>query len=220
MNDPKYINRNDYNLLLQSSSPAINAGSMSTAAPNDFNGVIRPQGSNVDIGAYEYYQTNSDTTPPVLSNIQTRTSSPLDVVIGWENITCTAIDNVEIEEVTLILANKNYQTTTLTMLHKTGTSIYYYNTSIKQSGNYSYQISAEDTSNNEVSSNTMKLSLPPNWDINNDGRSTILDKVLMSVHYGQTGTPGWIREDANNNGVINMLDLTYDSNHYNECWWN
>jgi len=65
----------------------------------------------------------------------------------------------------------------------------------------------------------MKLSLPPNWDINNDGRYNILDKVLISVRYGQTGSPGWIREDINNNGIVNMADLTYDSNHYNECWW-
>ena len=97
--------------------------------------------------------------------------------------------------------------------------MYYRNTSLTQSGNYTYHISAEDTSHNEVSSNTMTLSLPPNWDINNDGRNTILDKVLISVKYGQTGAPGWIREDINNNGIVNLIDLNYDSNHYNECWW-
>jgi hypothetical protein len=220
LNDPKYINRNNFNLNLQSNSPAIDSGDMSTAAPNDFEGIIRPQGNDVDIGGYEYYQQNSDITPPVISNIQMCTSTPLDVVNGWENISCSASDNVAINEVTLIFIDTNYQTTTHTMIHKTGTTIYYYNTSIKQSGNYTYHISAEDTSNNEVSSNTMKLSLPPNWDINNDGRYTILDKVLISVCYGQTGSPGWIREDINNNGNVNMADLTYDSNHYNECWWN
>ncbi len=138
---------------------------------------------------------------------------------GWENITCTATDDVALEEVTLIIVNSDYHSTTHTMQKKTGTSTYYYNTSIKQAGNYTYHISAEDTSNNEASSTNKKLSLPPNWDVNSDGRYNILDKVLISVRYGQTGAPGWIREDVNNNGVINLLDLTSDSNHYNECWW-
>ncbi len=219
INDPKFINRNTLDLHLQSTSPAINAGSMSTAALTDFEGIARPQGTNADIGAYEYHQSNSDTTPPVLTNVQLSTSAPLDIVDGWENITCSATDDVAIEEVTLIFVNVNYQTTTHTMLHKTGTSLYYYNTTLTLSGNYTYHVSAQDTSNNGASSSPTKLSLPPNWDINNDGKCTILDKVLVSVHYGQSGTPGWIREDANNNGVINMLDLVYESNHYNEHWW-
>jgi hypothetical protein len=105
------------------------------------------------------------------------------------------------------------------MLHKSGTEIYYYNTSLKQSGNYTYHVWTDDTDNNKVSSKDTIFSLPPNWDINNDGRCTILDKVCISLHYGQTGTPGWIREDVDNNGKINILDLTGDSNQYNKCWW-
>jgi hypothetical protein len=220
LNDPKYINKNNNNFALQSNSPAIDSGDIITAAQADIDGIIRPQGNTADIGAYEYYQINSDTTPPTITNIQLSTSTPLDNIIGWENITCIANDNVAIDEVTLIFTDSNYQTTTLNMIHKTGTSMYYRNTGLTQSGNYTYHLLAEDTSHNQVSSSTMKLSLPPNWDINNDGRNTILDKVLISVKYGQTGTPGWIREDINNNGIVDMIDLNYDSNHYNECWWN
>jgi len=217
--DPLYINKNQNNFQLQSSSPAINTGSTNTAASNDLLGITRPQGTTADIGAYELAQTSSDTTPPAITNIQIRKSTPIDVTIGWENITCTTTDNIAVEEVTFILVNKNYQTTTYTMIKKTGTNTYYTNLSIKQAGNYSYHISAEDTSDNEASTTTYKLSLPPNWDINSDGKYTVLDIVLISTRYGQTGNPGWIREDVNNNGVINMLDLTYSSDYYNDCWW-
>jgi hypothetical protein len=219
LTDPKYINKNTLNLKLQITSPAIDSGKMSAAAPIDFDELLRPFGTTADIGAYEYYETNADTTPPVISDIQMQTSNQLDIEIGWENITCNAIDNVAIEKVTFTYIDTNYHSTTKTLLKQTGTSIYYYNTTLTQSGNYTYYLSAKDTNNNRVNSNTMKLSLPPNWDINNDGRYTILDKVLISVCYGQTGAPGWIREDINNNGIVNMVDLTYDSNHYNEHWW-
>jgi hypothetical protein len=217
--DPLFINKNQNNFQLQSTSPAINSGSTNTAATNDILGITRPQGTTADIGAYELAQTSSDTTPPVISNTQIKKSAPLDVTIGWENITCTATDDIAIEKVTLILVNKNYQTTTYTMTKKTGTNTYYTNLSIKQAGNYTYHLSAEDTSNNEASTTTYKLSLPPNWDINIDGKYTVLDIVLISTRYGQSGSSGWIREDVNNNGVINMLDLTYSSDYYNDCWW-
>jgi Pel9A-like, right handed beta helix region len=205
--DPKFVSTSDFHL--QSSSPAKDEGDIDTAASSDFDGIYRPQGITIDIGAYEYHVTTSDTTPPLLSNIQLQSSTILDVDIGWENITCTATDNIAIHEVVLTLTNSNKITTTLQMHHKSDTSTYYYNISLKQSGNYTYYVWADDTSNNRVSSNNMIFPLPANWDINNDGRCTILDKVFISLHYGQTGTPGWIREDVDNNGKINLLDFTY-----------
>lgn len=105
------------------------------------------------------------------------------------------------------------------MVHKTGTSMYYYNTTLTQSGNYTYRVRALDTSNNQATSNNRVLSLPPNWDVNNDGIYTILDNVLISVRYGQTGSQGWVREDVDNNGLINMVDLVCYLDYYNECWW-
>jgi len=219
LQDPQYLNRNTNDFRLQSTSPAIDAGSISTAALTDRDGLTRPQGNGIDIGAYEYYQINTDTTPPTVSNLKLLTSTPIDVTTGWENITCTATDNVAVSKVTLILMDSSYHTTTLTMHHKTGTTTYYYNISLTQSGNYSYHISVEDTSHNAASSSTKQLSLPPNWDVNNDGRYTVLDTVLVSVTYGHTGKPGWIREDVDNNGKITMADITSSANHYNECWW-
>ncbi len=219
LSDPKYINRNTNDFHLQASSPAINAAENDLAASDDYDGIPRPQGGFSDIGAYEYLQTNQDTIPPVLSNIQLRTSAPRDVISGWENITCVATDNIAVQSVSIVFTNPSQQTITRSLVQKTGTSIYYYNTTLTQSGNYTYRLRAVDTSNNQIMSNTLRLSLPPNWDVNSDGSYTILDNVLISVRYGQTGSPGWIREDVDNNGLINMVDLICYMDYYNQCWW-
>ena len=42
----------DFHLLVN--SPAVNKGDDSVAPPIDFEGTSRPQGPQVDIGAYEY----------------------------------------------------------------------------------------------------------------------------------------------------------------------
>jgi hypothetical protein len=47
----------------------------------------------------------------------------------------------------------------------------------------------------------------------------VFDLVLISNHYTETGTPGWIRQDVDNNGAIEVLDLVLTSNHYGETWW-
>jgi hypothetical protein len=61
--------------------------------------------------------------------------------------------------------------------------------------------------------------MPPNWDINNDGNVTVFDFTLISNHYQETGSAGWIREDIDNNGEIEVLDIVLCSNYYNEGWW-
>jgi hypothetical protein len=52
--DPKFINPVEANFQLQSSSPAIDAGSSLNAPDTDFAGNSRPRGAGYDIGAYEY----------------------------------------------------------------------------------------------------------------------------------------------------------------------
>ena len=63
------------------------------------------------------------------------------------------------------------------------------------------------------------FSLPPNWDINNDGRCSVFDYVLISNRYSDTGSQGWIREDVDNNGQIQVLDLVFVSGYYGQIWW-
>jgi hypothetical protein len=57
---------------------------------------------------------------------------------------------------------------------------------------------------------------PPNWDINSDGKCTILDYVLISNNIGKTGSPGWIAADIDKNGIINDQDISLLSNYYGE----
>ena len=55
-------------MALGAGSPAIDAGNDGTCASTDQRGVIRPQGSHCDIGAYEYaYQ---DVLPPNVGSNQ------------------------------------------------------------------------------------------------------------------------------------------------------
>lgn len=60
----------------------------------------------------------------------------------------------------------------------------------------------------------------PDYDVNTDDSCDILDLVLISNHMGETGSPGWIREDVDKNGCIQVLDMALVSNHYGECGWN
>jgi len=209
----------DYSLL--SNSPAVNTGSSVSAPPFDFNGVSRPQGSKVDIGAFEFEFISEDTTLPTISDISIITSNPLDtnVNFGWNNISCTVTDNVDVVEVSLNITYPDSTQSSLSMNNIEGTDQYYYNTSFSQYGSYSYYIWAKDTSGNQNSSNSYDFSMPPNWDVDMNGECKVFDLTFISNHYGETGVPGWIREDVDNNGEVKVFDLVLVSGHCGETWW-
>jgi len=77
--DPLFINSaiNDYHL--RGESPAIDAGTPIDAPPADHDGVTRPQGGTVDMGAYEY------AGPPV----PTRTPTPTATATSTATATLT-----------------------------------------------------------------------------------------------------------------------------------
>lgn len=208
----------DYSLSPE--SPAIDNGSSISAPSLDFNGIDRTQQTYIDIGAFELIQT-SDETSPEISNIVTISSDPLDTnsTFGWVNVSCEVTDNIAIQEVRINITNPDGSHTNQTMI-PFGTSTYYYNSSLTFSyyGNYSYFIWSIDTNQNAQTSNNFDFSMPPNWDVNNDGKGDILDFTLISNCYDQNGNPGWIREDVDNNGIISILDMIYVSNHYGEIW--
>jgi len=159
---------------------------------------------------------------PVISNIVFTNSSPLDIdsSFGWVNVTCDVTDNVEVSSVSLNITNPDGSWSNVSMNAYVSDS-YYYNSSSTFStyGNYSYLIWVNDTSNNYGTSSSSVFSMPPNWDINNDGDCNIYDLVSVSNYYNETGIPGWIREDVDNNGQIQVIDLVLISSHYDELWW-
>jgi len=75
-----------------------------------------------------------------------------------------------------------------------------------------------DTNFLSSSGTVMQANNIPNWDINEDGICNYLDLSLLGLHWGETGTPGWIREDVNDDGVVNYLDLTILGLYYGYTW--
>ncbi len=166
-------------------------------------------------------EASGDIISPQISNIEITLSNQIDTEadFGWENITCTVTDNVGVDTVSVNITYPNATTIKQIMTNIIGSDQYYYNISFSQYGNYSYYIWADDTSNNTDISSISSFSLPPNWDIDNDGSCNVFDYVLISNHYGETGSAGWIREDVDNNGQIQVFDLVMVSTYYSVTWW-
>jgi len=176
-------------------------------------------GFSVTSDIYDFEIT--DINCPVISDINVQTSDPLDTdpAFGWVNISCKVTDDIKVGSVYINILKPNSDYVNESMIGL-GDDIYYYNSSIDFSthGEYDYFIWANDTTENFEMSDTFVFSMPPNWDINMDGNCTILDLVLISNVYGDQDSPGWIREDADNNGEIEVLDLVIVSNHHGESW--
>jgi len=161
-----------------------------------------------------------DTIPPEISDLGILFSDPIDTQIdfGWENFTCTVTDNVDVDDVFLNIIYPDSTTIDVSMINIVGTNQYYYNASFSEHGNYGYFIWADDTSDNADISSNYEFSVLPNWDVNQDGICDANDNSLVSSRYGETGAPGWIREDVDNNGQIQVFDLVLISINYGETW--
>jgi hypothetical protein len=61
-------------------------------------------------------------------------------------------------------------------------------------------------------------SLKPAWDLNNDHVCNIGDVVILGLHWGETGSKGWIPEDLNADGVINIGDVVALGLHWGATW--
>lgn len=44
------------------------------------------------------------------------------------------------------------------------------------------------------------------YDVNGDGYANWHDLTLVAEHFEETGRPGWIPEDVNDDGRVNILD--------------
>ncbi|WP_337866668.1 discoidin domain-containing protein [Ignavibacterium sp.] len=86
--NPQFINQNGsapLDFRLQLTSPARDAGiSLSSYFNQDYLGILRPQGSNWDIGAFEFIsnQTTIDITPPELVSAQIIDSTTINVTFS------------------------------------------------------------------------------------------------------------------------------------------
>jgi len=55
-------------------------------------------------------------------------------------------------------------------------------------------------------------------DINNDGWVDYLDASHFVNHYGESGSPGWIRDDINRDGFVDYLDASQLVSKYALTW--
>ena len=108
-------------------------------------------------------------------------SDPLDTDIGWENFTCTVIDNIAVDEVKLVLIG---DTTTEYPMTKDGDD-YYCNITISTADEYTYHIWANDTSDNANTSAPQSFDLPMNEDVDESGKVHFMDLVAISLVYNQ-----------------------------------
>ncbi len=74
------------------------------------------------------------------------------------------------------------------------------------------------TLTNVTSYHTIAASFAPVWDLNNDHVCDISDVTIIDLHWGQTGSPGWIPEDLNNDGTINICDVVVIGLDWGETW--
>jgi hypothetical protein len=74
--DPLFVNAANRNYHLQAASPAIDAGLCVSGIRNDYDGILRPQGSGCDIGAFESnYSSNINNQSNTQPNNTTNTSN-------------------------------------------------------------------------------------------------------------------------------------------------
>lgn len=144
---------NDFHL--QSTSPAINSG-LSTGAPDkDFDLHSRPQGGQVDIGAFEYgsssntSKNSADVTPPSAPlNLTSSISSSMTVQLSWD----ASSDNVGVTGYKIYRDNVGIGSTGETN---------FVDTSVAEGSTYAYVVKAYDAANNySDASNTVKVQTP------------------------------------------------------------
>jgi hypothetical protein len=178
-------------------------------------------GSAPDIGAVESLFSGPDESFPEISNVLRIESDPLDTdpIYGWVNITSEVIAESGLSDVRLVVTYPDSSTDNISMIHGESDS-YYYNTNtiFSDYGAYNYYIWAVDLNGNQSISNDYIFSMPPNWDVNKDGICNVNDLTLVSNQYTLNGANGWIREDIDNNGIIQVLDLVELSSHFDETW--
>lgn len=84
---------------------------------------------------------------------------------------------------------------------------------------YRWYVNVSDGVNNVSSWYVFTTEASP-WDINNDTYCNLMDFVVISNHYNESGNPGWIKSDVDKNGVVEKKDILFASMYYGGHWGN
>lgn len=126
-------------------------------------------------------------------------------------------------DVTLIASNKYLLTANQTSSSKT---VHLAKTSIQQYWDWLTGVDGQAVVYNEGLVNMYTAA--PDWDVNLDHTASVLDIAQIGIFMGQTapasGDPndpllrGWVRADANWDGVVNILDVSTVGNAWGQTW--
>jgi hypothetical protein len=98
----------------------------------------------------------------------------------------------------------------------TGTNTFSWTPNYAQADTYS-DITFQVTDGYLTSQETITITVNqpyPDWDVNGDSATNVLDMIRIGQHWGETGVVGWIAEDANEDGNINVLDMIMVGQHW------
>lgn len=155
---------------------------------------------------------------PILESTDCALSDPVDTQasIGWCNVSCTVIDD-NLDCVNLVVTDPDSMVTNTSMVAGDD-GLFYLNMSGFTHGSYSYYVFVADECGNQIGSTEDSFIIPPNWDVSMDGTVSVFDLLLISNQFDETGSSGWIREDVDNNGIVQLADIITVSNYYSQAW--
>ena len=189
------------NFSISSGSPAIDTGYAISAPSTDYVGHARPQGSGYDLGAYEYINTSPAALVVTTNTLPNGTvgvnySQTLEAIGGTQPYAWVIISGALPEGLKLssngVISGKP--------------------SAVAASFSITFQVS---DGAGATASKTLSISTAySEWDMNMDGLINVLDIIIISQHWGETGAFGWIRADVNHDGAINILDITVVGQHW------
>ena len=182
------------NFSLQSSSPAIAAGSSMGAPATDYVGATRV--SPPCVGAYEYTASLLISQSSLLNGVvgvvysQTLSATGGSPPYIWSTSSGTLPSGLSLSSSGVISG-----------------------TPMIASGPTAVTFQITDT-HGATATKSLTITVDYSvWDVNMDGSVNVLDLTLISQYLGQTGIPGWIREDINKDGTVNIQDLILVGQH-------
>lgn len=155
---------------------------------------------------------------PTIGSEQCMLSDPVDTEasIGWCNLSISVLDD-NLDCVKLVVTNPDSTVTNISM-NTIDDETFYLNMSGFIHGSYSYYVYIADDCGNHLCSDEHSFVIGPNWDVSMDGMVTVFDLILISNRFDETGSAGWIREDVDNNGIVQLSDIMTVSNYYSHTW--
>lgn len=220
---------------LSTSSPAVNAGTSTSAPSDDLEGTPRPIGGGWDIGAYEFSTGSTDTTPPQATAIALRGSSWNAAVpsatltlagSGGATLPWTNLDTISItfDEPVIVTANDldytgdgigdptnnfSYDAAARTAQWRVPTAF--------AAADIAFRLSSDvtDVAGNPIAATLLATARVRPGDVNGDAAVTTAD--LHAHRTGQfvgLGAVGYqARNDIDGNGLVNVVDWTLIRNH-------